>query len=225
MQRDSDSTKSPDLSRKDVAVVAHEVRGALTVISGFSELLRRELSAEDRAAALDGIQRAVRRIDRLVDGFLAGDPSTHLPGQRISLTTLAESVVAEQRAISGRGVTITTEGDPTINGVPDALERALANVIDNALKYSLRDSDVDVDVSTSGGSAVVSVADRGPGIPEDDRERVLEPFERLGGSEVPGSGIGLAVVNEVAESHGGRLEIDERKGGGTIVRLVLPLAP
>lgn len=220
----SEQTDSADLSREDVAVVAHEVRGALTVISGFTELLRRDLSAQDRAAALDGVARAVRRIDRLIDSVQAGSRSVRAPGLRVSLVELAGSVVAEQRAITGRCVTLTTEGSPEVSGVPDALERALANLIDNALKYSLGNSEVDVFVGVAGGRAVIAVADRGPGIPAEDRERVLEPFQRLGGSEVPGSGIGLAVVNEIAATHGGYLEIDEREGGGAVVRLVLPLA-
>lgn len=213
-----------NLTREDVAVVAHEVRGALTVISGFSELLRRDLSAEDRRAALDGISRAVRRIDRLVDSFVNGVRHPRTPGQRISLVELAESVAAEQRAITGRQVTVNVLGQAEVSGVPDALERALGNLIDNALKYSLRNSGVDVEVNAVDGQGVISVADRGPGIPSDEREHVLEPFERLGRTDVPGTGLGLAVVSSIAEAHGGRLEILEREGGGTIVRMLLPLA-
>ncbi|HET6350680.1 MAG TPA: HAMP domain-containing sensor histidine kinase [Coriobacteriia bacterium] len=220
------NSEAPDnLTKEDVAVVAHEVRGALTVISGFSELLRRELSEEDRKAALDGISRAVRRIDRLVDSFMIGARHARTPGQRISLVELAESVAAEQRAITGRQVVLTVVDRPEVSGVPDALERALGNLIDNALKYSLRNSGVDIEVGTENGFGVLAVADRGPGIPEDEREQVLQPFERLGRTDVPGTGLGLAVVNGVAEAHGGRVEIRERDGGGTVVRLLLPLAP
>ncbi len=222
---DEKKTPSEHMGGADAHVLAHEVRGALTVISGFSELLRRDLSAEDRTAALDGILRAVRRIDRLVDSVVSGATPARTPGQRISLVHLAESVAAEQRAITGRQVTVTALVQPEISGVPDALERALGNLIDNALKYSLRNSGADVEVGVEDGMGVIAVGDRGPGIPAEERERALEPFERLGRTDVPGTGLGLAVVSGIAEAHGGRLEILEREGGGAVVRMLLPLAP
>jgi signal transduction histidine kinase len=213
-----------DLSHHEVAVLAHEVRGALTVIVGFTELMRRPLPDKDRVAALDGIARAVQRIDRLVAAALEGEVAVARPGQRIRLATLASSVAAEQQAISGRAVEVHVERDPIVLGMPEALERAVGNLVGNALKYSLRDSVVEITVAEEDGVGVLSVADRGPGIPAEDRERILEPFERLAThADVPGTGLGLTVVRSVVEGHGGAVRILDRPGGGAIVRLELPL--
>jgi len=106
-----------------------------------------------------------------------------------------------------------------------ALARVLTNLIDNALKYSLEKQPVEVTIAVEGSSAVIEVADHGPGIPEEYAETVFEPFERLGrDASVPGTGLGLSVVRGVTESHGGTIVALPRDGGGTIMRMTLPLA-
>ena len=213
-------------NRQELAVFAHEVRGALTVIAGFAELMRRPLPEADREAALSGIAHAVKRIDRLVDAALSGDLDEGGPYEELDLAELAAGVVDEQRAITGRLIELHAESKPFVLGVPEALERALGNLIGNSLKYALSSSVVEVGVSVVGQNAVLSVADRGPGIPKKDRKRVLEPFERLDAhAGLPGSGLGLTVVSSIAEAHAGRVLIDEREGGGTLVQIELPLAP
>jgi two-component system sensor histidine kinase MprB len=186
--------------------------------------MRRPLPEKDRVRALDGIAHAVRRIDRLVQSALDGHLSDGRPDQLVDLAALAEEVAAEQRAISGRLIEMHVEGRPEVLGAPDALERALGNLVGNSLKYSLRDSAVEVGVGESGDHALLWVADRGPGIPAADRERVLEPFERLEAHrDIDGSGLGLTVVRSIAETHGGRVMIEDRLGGGAIVTLQLPV--
>jgi signal transduction histidine kinase len=206
-----------------MAVFAHEVRGALTVIGGYAEVMRRSLSDEDRSRALDGIAHAAQRIDRLVSSALDGKLATGGVRDDIDLTALANEVADEQRTVSGRDVEVVAEGRPHVLGAADAIERALMNLVGNSLKYSLRSSSVEIWVSEREGRALLSVADRGPGIPEDERERVLQPFERLEAhSDVDGSGLGLAVVKEIAETHGGDVVIEDRAGGGAVVTLSLP---
>jgi len=101
----------------------------------------------------------------------------------------------------------------------------LTNLIDNALKYSLAKHPVEVSIGIDGRSAVIEVGDSGPGIPEDCTEAIFEPFERLGLDEsVPGTGLGLSVVRSVTESHGGTIIALPRDGGGTLMRMTLPLA-
>lgn len=211
------------LGHADLALLAHEVRGALTVIAGFSELMRRRLSPSDRQAALDGITRAVRRIDRLMQSSLEGRLGGGFEPERLELVPLVEAVAGEQRTLSGRRIDVVAQASPAVLGVTDAVERAVANLIDNALKYSLLSAAVEVRVNTEGGMGVIEVADRGPGIPEKDRQRVFDPFERLGKRDSAGSGLGLSVVRGVADSHGGKVEVRDREGGGTIVRLELPI--
>lgn len=224
MSETSGGPKDLSVSRRELALFAHEVRGALTVISGYSEIMRRSLSDQDREKALEGIAHAVRRIDRLVYSALEGSLEDQGPEETLDLAELAECVVAEQQAISGRPVEFEASARPKARVAPEALERALGNLIGNSLKYSLSNSPIEVGLAVDRGMARLSVADRGPGIPEEERERVLEPFERLEAHrDTPGSGLGLTVVRSVAESHGGRVLIEERPGGGTVVTIEIPV--
>lgn len=220
----SDERAHGGLSAHDLAVLSHEIRGALTVVSGFSELLRRPMEEAERASALDGIARAVERIDRLIDSASAGHMEHPVPRARVNLDALAHEVVEEQKAVSGRAIELQVAETPVVLGDGEALERALSNLLGNALKYSLRGSIVEVQIYVENSQAVVAVADRGPGIPQSEREAVLRPFGRMKmHADVPGMGLGLTIVSSVAEAHGGHLEIDDREGGGALVKLVLPL--
>lgn len=213
------------LDANELAMLAHEVRGALMVISGLSEVLRRPGDEERLNRGLDGISRAVKRIDDLIGSALEGSSRTSVVKERVDLGQLAESVAAEQRDISARNVNVIAEKNVVVEGFSAPLERAVGNLVENALKYSLLASDVDVTVASQGDFALLCVADRGPGIPRKDRERVLQPFERLEAhGELPGTGLGLAIVQSVAEAHGGTVEISERQGGGAEICLRLPLA-
>jgi two-component system osmolarity sensor histidine kinase EnvZ len=102
-----------------------------------------------------------------------------------------------------------------------AVRRAVANLVDNALRYA--GEPVEIDAARNGGEVVVEVRDRGPGIPTAEVERLKRPFTRLDDSRAgpAGSGLGLAIVERVAHAHGGRLELEPRAGGGLVARLVL----
>ena len=198
--------------RQDLAIFAHELRGALTVIAGYSDMLRRPLHDTERLAALDGIRRAVNRADALCSEVLSAKP-----------------MGAEQRAATGRAIAVEAPEDLAVAGNEPALARVLANLVANAVKYSAPDQDVLVSISQTtssdlGDTAIIEVSDRGPGIPAEQRIRLLEPFQRLErDASVPGTGLGLSIVNDVVAAHGGRVEIRDRDGGGTTVRIELPL--
>ena len=121
------------------------------------------------------------------------------------------------------------QGAALVLGDEEALARALGNLIDNAAKYSLSRSPIEVRVAEEDTDSrplvVVEVADRGPGIPEEERDRVLEPFVRLErDADRPGTGLGLGIVRNVTAAHDGVMSIAERDGGGTVVRLEFPRA-
>lgn len=208
------------LSANELAILAHEIRGALTVIGGYAELLQRPLSAQDRERALAGIGRATRRIDALLGS--TSEMTAAAEFERLDLGAIAERVVSDQAALSGRAIRLEAPQPVFARGVEDAVERALGNLVDNALKYSTLNSEVLVQVASDGEKAVIRVLDRGPGIPEADAEKVFEPFERIGDA-VQGTGLGLTVVRSVAESHGGTAEVQDRPGGGSIFTLSLPM--
>jgi len=102
-----------------------------------------------------------------------------------------------------------------------ALRRAVANLVDNALRYA--GTPVEVELKNGAGETVIEVRDRGPGIPPGEAERLKRPFTRLDDarSGPAGAGLGLAIVERIARAHGGRLELAPREGGGLIARLSL----
>ena len=106
------------------------------------------------------------------------------------------------------------------------IEQVLTNLIENAVRYTPSDSSIDVSAHIEGDQMVISVADRGPGIPPVDLERVFDKFYRVLGrtTERPtGSGLGLAVSKGLVEAHGGRMWAENREGGGAVFRFTLPL--
>ena len=222
-----------DLSHAEIALFAHELRGALTVISGYTALLRHPLAEAEREAALAGIERAIARADALCADALEGrapTPSTARVREPVSIAELAEQAAADQHSATGREVRVRvdTPAGLLVKGDGQALARVLGNLVSNAAKYSPPDTPLDVCVDLEqrpflGETAIIEVADRGPGIPSEMRERIFEPFERLGRDEdKPGTGLGLAVVKNVVAAHDGRGGILDRDGGGTIVRVELP---
>lgn len=217
------------VSREEFSVFAHELRGALTIISGYSEILRRSLPDAERTAALDGILRAVGRADTLCTQVLAGRPSrTNILREPVRLQAVAENVAAEQRAATGRMILVDASDDPTVLGDEQALARALTNLVTNAAKYSPAETVVTIGVNSAltpqlEPTAVLEVSDRGCGIPLEERGRVFRPFERLARDEgIPGTGLGLAIVSTVVTSHRGSVEAVDNPGGGTTMRIELP---
>ncbi|MXW89778.1 MAG: sensor histidine kinase, partial [Acidimicrobiaceae bacterium] len=129
-----------------------------------------------------------------------------------------EPVLERARRRSGRDIALRVERGVPVEGRPEALARAVRNLVDNAVKFS---ADGPVEVVVDGGS--VTVHDAGPGIPEADRERIFERFHRLEvDRDEPGSGLGLAIVRHVAEAHGGTVWAGDSPRGGAAVGLRIP---
>jgi two-component system, OmpR family, sensor histidine kinase MprB len=109
-----------------------------------------------------------------------------------------------------------------VRGVPSRLDRAVANMLDNAGKFSEPGSPVDVALRADG---TLTVADRGPGVPDDALPHVFDRFFRADEARaMPGSGLGLAIVEQVAKGHGGSITLENRPGGGAVARLTLPVS-
>ena len=128
-------------------------------------------------------------------------------------------MAARYQRRTGREVTVDLDGPSTVEGRRAMLDRAVANLVDNALKFSPAPEAVAVSVHGS----TIEVADRGPGVDAEDRDRVFDRFYRATSSRtLPGSGLGLSIVAQIATLHGGTVALDPREGGGTVARLVLP---
>ena len=139
----------------------------------------------------------------------------------IDINALADAIVEESRAL-GEDAQFVETSHWTAPVQPNLLRRAIRNLIDNGVKYG---GSVEVAVRGDETMVAIEVADRGPGIPDSELGNVQEPFVRLEASrnrETGGSGLGLALARGAAEAHGGRLELENRPGGGLLARILLP---
>ena len=202
-----------------LAAVSHDVRTLLTKLSLRIDEAR-DFSARDRAR--EDIVQMTALLDDVVT--FVKEERAEEPRQRIDVATLAATLVDDERSL-GRAVTYAGDDHAVVEGGrASALRRAITNVIDNAVRYA---GSAEVSVRGEAGHVAVEIADRGPGIPLDARERVLKPFERLERSRnesTGGSGLGLAIARAVVVRHGGSFLLDDRVGGGLVVRMVLPCA-
>jgi len=126
---------------------------------------------------------------------------------------------------AGDKVTFSGPRNVTISCRPTAMRRAISNLVDNAIKYGGK---ADVALAAEARCVVITVEDEGPGIPRSEREKVFEPFYRIGSARDPstgGVGLGLSVTRSIVWEHGGDITLGNRKGGGLIVRLELPAGP
>jgi signal transduction histidine kinase len=221
-----------------VSNVSHELRTPLASIRVFGELLRLgKVDSPDKTRRYgEFIEAESRRLTHLVDNILdlarieSGRKDYRLePGD---LEAVAREVVQSLRpGLEQAGFEVTWRPGnaplPSARLDPSAIAQALANLIDNAAKYSATTKHVEVAVERRGHEAAVVVRDRGMGIPSHELERIFDRFHRVATGvrhDVPGSGIGLAIVRHVAEAHGGRVEVESRIGEGSSFRLVIPLA-
>ena len=208
--------------RRFLAEASHELRTPLTAIMGYLELWREGAGREpeELEAGLATAHGQARRMAALVDGLLSLARAEEGGERRVAfdLRSLLSDLSREEPQVNWPvpGAAVPLIGDP------DAVLRAIANLVGNALKFGPPDGPVDVSLRIEGAFAAVEVADRGPGIPPAVLPHVFERFYR-GRTDRPGSGLGLAIVTAVAEAHGGRAELAPRPGGGTLASLWLPV--
>jgi two-component system sensor histidine kinase MprB len=208
--------------RQLVADASHELRTPLTSMRTNIEVLARDqsMSAEARERLLGDVVDQLTEMTALVAELVElarGDRQVGAP-EDIRLDLLvAEAVERARRNASHVEFSVAAE-ESTVHGVRASLERAVANLLDNAAKWSPKSGLVEVRVA----DGEVSVRDHGPGIDEDDLPYVFDRFYRAPTARgLPGSGLGLAIVRQVAEAHGGEVTAERANGGGTRVRLLL----
>ena len=224
--RQSDAAKTAVLQ-----AVSHDLRSPLTAIRAASDSLDSRvlsLTQSDREGLVETIRSEVRRLERLVENLLdlsridAG-PARRRPELWTVDTLLANAIDQIGPDADRVVVSLAPELPPTrVDGAH--IERVLVNLLENALKYSSRADRVDVAVSADGGSMLVRVRDRGPGVGPDDRERIFQPFER-GAGDHQGSGLGLAIARGFAEANGARVWLEPTEpGAGAVFVVALPKA-
>jgi len=219
-----------------VANVSHDLKTPLSVIRMFGETLEMGRVPDDtrRQEYYRVITRESERLCRLIDNVL--DFSRIERGRRTYdlVPTAVESLVRETLEtfvypLAQQGFKIETRLAPDLPEIPldrDAVGQALANLIDNAIKYSGDRRSVVVEAAIQDGRLAITVADEGIGIHPEEQAKIFEKFYRVGRSETQGrrgSGVGLALVRHVAEAHGGRVTVESRPGAGS--RFTLWLSP
>jgi two-component system, OmpR family, sensor histidine kinase KdpD len=212
-----------------IQAVSHDLRTPLATIEQALDGLESgvlDLTEDDREQLLQTIRVEHTRLKRLVENLL--DLSRLQAGAAESIPELwtADQLVAqalEELPESDR-VRVTARPDlPPVSVDAVQIQRALVNVLENALRVSPSDEPVHVRVSATRKELLVRVTDRGPGIPDEDRERIFEPFQRVTrGTDQRGPGLGLAIARGFAEANGGRLWVESRPGQGASFVLALP---
>ncbi len=212
-------SRSRDQQQQLAEDAAHELRTPLTSLRANIDLLRRHRDLPDptRERVLSDLDGELRGLTGLVDELveLAADRRTEEPRRLVVLDRLAARVAERARSRTGREITLTVaKGPSVVLGREQAIERAVANLVDNAVKFS--PSLAPVHLSVTGGR--IEVRDHGAGIAAADVSRVFDRFYRsTAARSQPGSGLGLAIVRHVAESHGGDVFADNHPEGGAVV--------
>jgi len=212
-----------------LAAVSHDLRTPLASIKASVSSLRQtdvEWSEADEADLLATIEQNADRLDALI-GNLLDMSRLHTGSLQPFLRPTAIDEVAPVAAggldDSLRLEMAVPDGFPLVLADPGLLERVLANLFSNALRYSPPGRPPELHAVLDGGTVRLEVADHGPGVPDELKERIFEPFERVGDRH-PGVGLGLAVARGFAEAMGGRIGAFDTPGGGLTVRVTLPAA-
>jgi two-component system, OmpR family, sensor histidine kinase CreC len=216
-----------------VQTLTHELKSPLSAIRGAAELLHeREMPAEDRERFVANIERETARIQELVDRMME---LAALESRRslertapVALRELLEERVASARATGApRNISVTLEAtqDATVDGDALLLQRAVGNLLDNALDFSPQGGHIDVTLTQRGRFAEISVHDHGPGIPDYADQKIFEKFYSLArpGTQRKSTGLGLPFVREIAALHQGRITLRNAEGGGALALLSLPV--
>jgi two-component system sensor histidine kinase MprB len=217
--------ESIETQRRFVADASHELRTPLTSMQTNIEVLRQHerLDPEQRARLFGDLEREAHEMRDLITALLElarGD--ANLERRPVQLDELVESAVERARARFPHVNWAETVAPARVDGVPERLERAVWNLLENAGKWSTNGKPVEIRLAPDGE---LTVRDHGPGIAPEDRDRVFDRFYRATTARSqPGSGLGLAIVREVAEAHGGTVAAEEAPGGGALLRLRLPTA-
>jgi signal transduction histidine kinase len=211
--------------RQLTAEVGHELRTPLAIIRAEVELLRDRFADEGLITSLDSVLEEVDRTTGVIDDMLLlarADAKAALDRpELVDLGELARTVVGRFSAVAaGQGVSLGASGEGRIEADPKVIERAIANLVDNALRHTLPAGNVEVEVGQKDRGAVLIVRDTGPGVPADALSTMFHRYERAG-PQRGAAGLGLSIVAAVAASHDGSVQARNRPEGGLEITVEL----
>jgi two-component system OmpR family sensor kinase len=225
---------SEERLRRFLADASHELRTPLTSIRGYAEIFDRGARdrPEDLATSMRHIHAEANRMSVLVDDLLLLarlDRERPLAHEQVELTgVVAAAVDAARVKAPERTVSFAPAVPVIVTGDASRLRQVVDNLMANALNHTPEATPIVVDVTTDGTTALLTVADRGPGIDPADRDHIFEPFHRADPSRARatgGVGLGLAIVSAIATAHNGTVGVDSEPGAGATFWVRLPLVP
>ena len=229
---DGEISRSKATQSEFISSVSHELRTPLTAIMGWAEALEFDEALQgDSRRGVEIISREAARLTKMVAELLEftriQDGRFNLNLETVDLAAEVEDAMFTYRNLMEQeGLTLRyelrDEDLPQIDGDPERLKQVFLNILDNAAKYGRDGETIEVSVNRDGGEVCVAVRDHGPGIPPEELPRVKERFYK-GSSKERGSGIGLAVCEEIVTRHGGTLSIENAPGGGVLATVRLPV--
>lgn len=222
-----DEARASDAAtRRFLADASHELRTPIAALQASVETLLREQPERPERDRLEAaIARDSERLGRLINDLLGlARLEAHPTRTPTDLAAIARPLLVDAQARAPHAaITLRTDNNATVSGDPDALERVLRNLIDNALAAIGPTGRIDVQLRRHNGYVQALVTDDGPGVPEHQRQRIFERFVRLDPSK-PGHGLGLAIARRIARQHHGDLTCDPAPNGASFT-LHLPIAP
>jgi two-component system OmpR family sensor kinase len=219
--------------RRFIADASHELRTPLTSVRGYSEMLRRGAaeSPADSELARRRIEEEAVRMSTLVDDMLLIarlDQGRPLETKPVDLQAIASDAAADARVVAPqRDIKLESAAPVVVTGDDIRLRQVLGNLVRNAIVHTPSRSPIEISLSSTNGTAHLTVADHGPGLRPEQMDRIFEPFFRADPSrsrDSGGAGLGLSIVNAVVVAHGGHVTVKETSGGGATFDVELPLA-
>jgi signal transduction histidine kinase len=217
---------SDTATRRFLADASHELRTPIAALQASAETLLREQPERPERDRLEAaVARDSERLGHLVNDLLGlARLEAHPTRTSTNLAAIAHALIADARARAPHAaITLSADTNTTVHGDPDALERALRNLIDNALAAIQPTGRIDVHLRRYDGHLQAQIADDGPGVPEHQRDRIFERFVRLD-PDKPGHGLGLAIARRIAQQHHGDLTCDPDPNGASFT-LHVPAQP
>ena len=232
--RDVTQFKKLDALKSEfVSTVSHDLRSPLTLVQGYATMLQMVGELNDQQANyLQKIVASVENMSRLVSNLLdlgRIEAGVGLKLEKIAALEVVERVVGglKMRALQKKvDLNIEVSEVPLVEADPALLEQALQNLVDNAIKYSEAEEQVNIRLRSQDEQLIIEVSDSGIGIPPADQQRLFEKFyrvSRFGRRGESGSGLGLAIVKSIAEQHGGRVWFESQLGKGSTFYLAIPV--
>ena len=209
--------KARDLQELMVHIISHDLKNPLAVLSGYIDLMR-EMPSEE---FLDSMEQAIKEANEIIERARLfsklGRKKIDEEREEINIREMMEDIASKLLLKYPEGKIDIRMEDVTIEGYP-ILREVFVNLIDNAFKYGA--TEVVITSREDGGMVEVRVADNGPGIPDEKKEEIFEPFKRL--SVKKGSGLGLTIVKMIVELHDGEIWVEDSKPKGSVFVVRLP---